>query len=245
MSRPYQSPRMIIRSHDPVRIRNRWIIAIVAGVLLLVGAFWLGNRYSNPPDFAKLRSSAISDVQSLKQAKAQLEIAAQEKANLTRGNQILQTANADLQQSLTTRDEEINRLRTDIGFYERLVGGSARQGLTLHEIRVRQATAERTWLFDITLLQNLKKGANINGTLVITIEGQSDGQLQTLGWKEVAAKNAEQPKFSFKYFQHVKGSFMLPLGFSPTRILLRANADTGEKLNQSVPWQDALKTGAQ
>jgi hypothetical protein len=169
-----------------------------------------------------------AQITSLKRDNADLKDEAeqlrQRVATLTRSDQISRDANRDLQGTLSERDEEIAGLRADVAFYERLVGSTGqRRGLNTHEVLFAPEDAG-TWHYTITLTQNLNRGAISKGTMRFAVEGVRAGKLASIKWDELLQKpGAPGQPFSFRYFQQLEGSVMLPAGFTPQRVRVQLN----------------------
>ena len=75
------------------------------------------------------------------------------------------------------------------------------------------------------------------GRLHFTVEGVRDGKLATVGWDELHQRSDVPPQdYSFRYFQQLKGSVMLPAGFTPQRV--RVSLDGGDvAVEQTLGWQ--------
>ena len=154
---------------------------------------------------------------------------------LKRSDDISHTANQQLQQDIESRDERIAALEADVSFYERLVGGTAqRQGLSVHSLQVGDL-GEGIYRFQVTLTQNLKKTQLSRGELRLSVEGTQEAKLSVLDW-DALLDTAEAPaaKFEFKYFQQVEGSFTLPAGFVPLRVMVYIRGEAGT-LERSIP----------
>ncbi len=160
-----------------------------------------------------------------------------------RAEQVSRAANADLQQSLRDRQEEIAGLRADLAFYSKLTDGRSKpEGLAVHGIHLLPGAAARVFNFSVTLTQTLKTGQVASGRVKVSIDGVTAGKLSTLAWSELAPnQDASGVPFSFKYFQQVAGAVMLPEGFTPNRIHVEADAggDMG-RADQDFAWADAL-----
>lgn len=228
-------PRFIVQHHDPGAARRRVLLFVLlwlATLLLAAGAGWFVAEIPvsgpDPVEFERLRTENGA----LKQRVAVLE----------RADQVDQVASSDLQQTLREREEEIAGLRTDLGFYSRLVGGGARrEGLAVHSVHVAAVKDSGAWNVVVTLTQNMKRSQNSEGRLQLAIEGVANGQLRNLAWSDLAASGdgAGLP-FSFKYFQRVSGTVMLPAGFSPNRIKVVAEATGGGgRVEQGFAWSEA------
>jgi hypothetical protein len=160
----------------------------------------------------------------LRAQQARIDELEQRAATLARSDQISRDANRDLQGTLAERDEEIAGLHADVAFYERLVGSTGqRRGLNAHEV-VFAPEAAGTGHYTITLTQNLNRGAISKGTMRFAVEGVRAGKLASIKWDELLQKpdSPGQP-FSFRYFQQLEGSVMLPAGFTPQRVRVQLN----------------------
>lgn len=243
MSTPVSpSSRFVIVPRKPAA---RFVL-VVAGVLWIFSialTAWITARHL-APDLGEVRSDNKRLEAALLTAEERLERQRQRIAVLRRSDQISRSANVELQGTVAEREEEIAALRADVGFYERLVGGSAqRQGLSVHSLSLAPV-GDGAWRYTVTLTQNLKKAKVSAGELALSVDGVKAGQLSTLDWPALLQdeKASAQP-FSFKYFQQLEGSVMLPEGFTPHRVRVRLRAD-GSVSERVFPWQSTLAAGA-
>jgi hypothetical protein len=232
--------RFVIVPHRP-RSRWRWLLAAAIWLGSVALAAWLAHRWSVPLLAESMdRLDELGDENLALQVK--LEEALQQNAVLGRAEQVSRDALGQLQASLAEREEEIAALRADVGFYERLVGGSARrQGLTVHSVRFRPEEGGE-WRYAVTLTQNLERSGLTRGELRLSIEGQRDGALATLDWPTLHQQDSTPGQaFEFRYFQQVEGSVMLPAGFVPQRVRVEVDRG-GSKIDHTVPWEDTQKS---
>jgi hypothetical protein len=231
-------PLLVVRSHDPAR---RWR-AIASAVLA-----WLVSVALAAAAVLMLRDhlSALGDAAAGAKVSRESADLRQRIAVLERSEQVARAANADLQQVLRDRQEQISALRADLGFYSRLTGSNARrEGLAVQALHLAAAAQARVYNFTITLTQNLRAGQLASGRARVGVVGIQSGKLATLAWSELASdQDREGLGFSFKYFQQLKGAVMLPEGFMPNRIHVEADAG-GEmgRAEQDFAWSDALTT---
>lgn len=170
----------------------------------------------------------------------QLEALQQRATTLARSDQISREANRELQSALAEREELVAGLRAEVAFYERFVGSTApRGGLAVHELQIRPGQG-RVWHFTTTLTQSMDRGRTNQGGLTMAIEGTRRGRLEQLGWSDLRQHDGAPPvEYSFKYFQQVEGDIVLPDGFTPARVTVRATPEGGPAVEQSFPWADA------
>jgi len=231
-------PLLVVRSHDP---SGRWRAVAFAVLAWLVSVALAAAAVVMLRDHFAAAGDAAAGAQVSREGTNLL----QRIAVLERSEQVARAANADLQQMLRDRQEQISALRADLGFYSRLTGSSTRrEGLAVQSVHLEAAPQARVYNFTITLTQNLKAGQLASGRARVGIVGIQGGKLATLAWNELASdQDREGLAFSFKYFQQLKGAVMLPEGFMPNRIHVDADAggDMG-RAEQDFAWSDALTT---
>jgi hypothetical protein len=188
---------------------------------------------------ARAEAHRTQSLEALEEIKQKLSIS-------ERSDQVSRSANDVLQEQLTSSEEEIASLRADLAFYQRLMGGKApRRGLTVQELALRRIGDGQGYELRATLTQNLRKGETTSGNAGIRIEGMLKDRLTSLVWDELAQRKPDQwPAFSFKYFQEIGASFVLPEGFTPNRVVLVVKSAQGDQFERSFPWEQALATGA-
>jgi hypothetical protein len=228
------TPSLVIRKHDPAQRRRAWFqLGLVwLGSLLIVGALvaYFTARGTQHEGVSRL-AAVDKETDALKSRIAVLE----------RSEQVAKAALADVQQSLREREEEVDGLRADLAFYGRLVGGSKREGLAVHVLRLRPVKNSQAWNVVATLTQNFKRGQDIKGRLTMSVEGVQGDKLTTLDWAALAQGQEKSGiEYGFKYFQQVGGTIMLPVGFVPNRVIVRADGE-GARVEQEFSWKDATK----
>jgi hypothetical protein len=234
-------PRFVIVPHRP-HIRVLLVAGLALWVLSLVGVYsWATMRAA--PGLSEAREGLALNTQRAARAEALVKQLRQNVATLRRSDQISRSANTELQASLAEREEEVSGLRADVAFYERLVGATGqRRGLSVHEAFFTPEEGG-TWRYTVTLTQNLNRGAISKGEARVSVEGVSDGRLRSLRWEDLLQKpGAPGQPFSFRYFQQLEGSVMLPEGFTPQRVRVQLRSD-GSTVDQAFPWQAEAPRG--
>ncbi|NII10844.1 DUF6776 family protein [Oleiagrimonas sp. C23AA] len=229
-------PRFVVRPADapPSRMRRgTWIAAwLLSLILVALLTAWLASGDSSLP--------VVGHGQ--RQLRAQNETLKQQLADLRQARTVDQVSMKHLQSALSDRDEQVNGLRADLAFYSRLVGGAQRDGVHLQRVTLAPVTgAQRAWNLGLTLTRNARKGGQVDGKVMLTVEGIDHGKLTTLDEKSLTG-NGQSPdlSFSFKYFQQLHGTLMLPAGFTPNRLKVSVQPRHGSAVEQTVSWADAL-----
>lgn len=220
----------------PTHWRGWLLIAAVAWLLSLALTWYVSSRQAAPSLRAVSHELADSG-KALDDQQALVKDLRQQVATLKRSDQISRNANTELQTTLTEREEEVSGLRADVDFYERLVGATGqKQGLRVHEARFA-AESGGTWHYTVTLTQNLNRGAISKGSMRFAVEGVRGGKLSTIKWDDLLQKpDAPAKPFSFRYFQQLEDSVMLPAGFTPQRVRVSLVAN-GNAVEQTFPWE--------
>ena len=226
----------------PTHWRGWLLIAAVAWLLSLALTWYVSSRQAAPSLRAVSHELADSG-KALDDQQALVKDLRQQVATLKRSDQISRNANIDLQSTLADREEEVSGLRADIDFYERLVGSTGqRTGLRVHEARFRPESGG-TWHYTVTLTQNLNRGAISKGVMRFAVDGVRGGKLATVKWDELLqTPNAPGKPFSFRYFQQLDDSVMLPPGFTPQHVRVSL-AGQGAAVDQTFNWDTRQAQG--
>lgn len=235
MSRSASHYRIV--PHRPGHGRLWMLLVVLAWGLSLLATWWLASRQA-APGLAAAQARARAGEQALKRERERVAGLQQRQATLERSDQISRAANVEIQNSLAERDEEIAGLRADVAFYERLVGStSQRKGLSVHTVEF-SPEAGGSWHYRAVLTQTLNRGAISKGQMSFEVEGVRAGKLVHIGWDALHQKQGVPAQaYSFRYFQQLEGSVILPAGFVPQRVKLSLRG--GDPVDQSFPWTRA------
>jgi len=222
--------KVVLRQPKPKKPWRLWLIVFALWLLSLLAVAGLAAMQFLPSPETDQEEAA----RQVTLLQAQLEELRQKQATLEASEQISRAANAEIQATLVERDEEIASLRANIAFYERLVGATAqRRPLSAYSVDFTPEAAG-SWHYNVMLTQNLNRGGVSRGQMRFSIEGVKDGKLSTLSWHELHQReNQPGQNFSFRYFQQLNGSIMLPEGFIPQRV--RISVSGGE--SQTFDWK--------
>ncbi|MEO8459798.1 MAG: DUF6776 family protein [Dokdonella sp.] len=222
----------IIRTLDVAARRRFWVLLVLGWLasILVAGAVGMAIS-SNTVD-----ASHGSETKVLKRENENLKA---ELAVSRRAEQVAKVAVEEVQRTVRDRQEEIAGLRADLAFYSRLVGGGRGEGLLVQGIKLSPVAGSRAWNFSATLTQSMTREQEIAGRLTLSVDGVRAGKLQTLNWETLLQKDSDNGvDYSFKYFQQVRGTIMLPEGFSPNRLHVQAEGD-GRRAERDFDWKEA------
>lgn len=236
-------PRLVVRSDD-VRQR-RWLAAglAVAWIASVALAWWLGGRNA-APDLAAIRDRAEGSTRAANELGSSMEVAQRRIAVLEQSDQVSRLANESLQKTLREREGDLAKLRDDVAFYQRLVGGETGRGLKVQELALRPIGRSNAYGFRVLLTRNAQAGETNRGAVTVRVSGAGGGKLMQLEWDRLQQETGATPLvYDFKYFQQLESSLILPVGFEPDRVVVRARASDGKTVEESFAWQAALESG--
>lgn len=238
-----ETTRYVIVPHRSGR-RILLLSALVAGWLGTLVLVWIATSLHAAPRVPGMKSDLSATRAELASVKSDLHGLIQRQATLERSDQISRAANRELQQALAEREEEISDLRANLAFYERVAGaaGQQRKGLNVHSVEFKAEEAG-TWRYQVVLTQNLQQGAVSTGKLRFAVDGVRDGKLTSIAWNDLHQNTAAPAQdYSFRYFQQLKGSVMLPAGFTPQRV--RVSLRGGKtSIDQALAWVHSSQNG--
>jgi len=242
MPAPVPSRFRIVPRDVAVRRRGTSLLLGLAWIASVGGVWWAAS-HTAAPRLALADAARGKAEREAKAAQSELNALRQRESTLARSDQISRAANAEVQEALAERDEEIAALRADIAFFERLVGStSQRKGLTVHVAEFAQE-AGGTWRYQIMLTQTMNRGAISQGQMRFTVEGVREGKLAAVQWDELhQQRSAPAQAYSFRYFQQLDGNVMLPPGFTPQRVKVSLHGEDAA-VEQALDWKTATAAG--
>lgn len=234
-----------IQQYRPWRHRLVSIIGLAAVLLGCGISYWLGvsiGRHSSEQagwelDVLKLKVTQLED----------------QKTQLLRRLAILQQSTSvefeaykEAKQNLTAMEAQIMKLNEELSFYKNIVSPSElKHGLHLQELQISKAKSKGGYLFRLVLTQVRGNGRIASGSVKIKISGEQNGKSVSYSLKDLSPKNVSDLSFSFKYFQRIEGSLVIPAGFAPSDLYIRINPKGMrlESFQRSYSWNKVLAGG--
>ena len=119
--------------------------------------------------------------------------------------------------------DEVLELKEELAFYRGIVGSSNElKGLQIQSLKLEKNGENNSYHFKLILTQFIKGTRQIKGNVRLSVTGMLKGWQKELMHDEVLMQTSRKLKFRFKYFQEIEGDFVLPEGFVPMNIKLRA-----------------------
>ena len=180
--------------------------------------------------------------QELEKSVARVKVMEQEIADLQVGEVIDTEANEQVRITNESLQGQIARLTEEINFYKGImVPNAAEKGLRIERVNISPYTGSQA-RYSILLTQVVDKHNFVQGNVKISIKGVKDSQQVTYKLSELDDKKQDSVRFRFRYFQEIKGEFVIPAGFSPSEIkVIALSAGSGsQKIERSFSWPNKL-----
>lgn len=230
-----EEQRLVVRLHDPRRLRK--LLALVAVVALVagVGLFRWGHYAGGGAG-----SRAEQRVAELSAETARLEGEVGElRDQLARAQTTLEVDRQALDQlkaSLAESEARVAALNEELQFYRRIVvPPEGRTGLRVQTFEIVPGDLDRSYRLRLLLVQNPQRSGRASGTVDANLYGTLDGAEASLALPQLAA---DPVPYEFLYFQDVELEVILPAGFVPetAEISLRPGR-RGRTIVNSFPWE--------
>jgi hypothetical protein len=206
------APKMTVQTH--VAWYWRWLGMLVFLSLALALAAWM---YDTGRRFAGFDRSELQEQYArLRDSMARLESEAARLRSIANASEsrlkIEQTAQSQLAAQVKTLEDENNRLREDLAFFENLVPAERRgEKVSIHRFKVERDVLPGEYRYRLLVLQGGKLDREFHGSLQLVVEMQQDGKDATIVIPD-SSDNSATYKLNFKYFRRVEGTFRVPAG---------------------------------
>jgi len=223
-------------------------LRVMAAVLCAMGLVYATYRltlYLAVPELSAAKARIKTQKAEIRSLTSHLETARNRRLVAEQEANVVRQANQLLRETESNRQAELNRLQTELDFFQRLSGTSGTQsGLAIYKLELEPTGSERVFHFVLTLTQNLRRSAIISGNVRIDVKGTLNNRLLSLPWSQVTDGSQPEPAFRFKYFQQLEGYLELPEQFQPSQLLVSLEVKGQNKLlSRSFDWKALTATG--
>jgi hypothetical protein len=232
------APKMTVKTH--LAWYWRWLGMLVFLSLSLALAAWMydaGRRFAGfdqgelQNEFTRLRES----MERLESEAANLRSIANASESRLK---IEQTAQAQLAGQVKALEDENNRLKEDLAFFENLVPSERRsEKVSIQRFKVAREVLPGEYRYRLLVLQGGKLDREFHGSLQLVVEMQQEGRDATIVIPETTESGGGNAfKLNFKYFRRVEGTFRVPAGAKVRTIQARIleNGSSEARASQNV-----------
>ncbi len=237
-----RSKHVVVKHHHPLK-KSLWYFVIV--VILLASGWWLFDYGRSRAGFESSQASEERDrlrdrIEQLEDEAAALRA---QKAIHERAREIDRHAYDQIDNSLKEQQNELLELKEQVIFYRGIVGSSDQvRGLQILSFRLEDNSGERNFRYRLILNQLEKSNRVIKGRVRLTLIGLQDDAQVELSHAQFSKQGGKGELFRFKYFQELDGDIVLPEGFVPLRIKVKASS-SGKKpksIERIYSWSELM-----
>lgn len=236
--------RKSIKTPRIVQTNNglRWFAVFSLGAML-GAAVWFGFDYGR--EWAGLAAGESSkSVRRLRQAVDELEGErdglSSRVAALERASQIDREATRMAQLDLKNAQDEVEELEKEVEFLRNLVEDGATGALRIKDFKLSPTEHERTFSYRMTVTQIKEDFGWTRGAVGLKINGMLEGQAKVLDMQDLSegVDEFKPHKIKFRHFQHLKGTLVLPEGFSPDNVTVEVKPSVKKlaPLSEAYDW---------
>lgn len=228
--------RLVVRLHDPRRLRLVLVLGVVLALLLGFGLYELGQRAGGHSVFAsdERRQALRAEVARLR---AELQQLQDHLARVETSREVDHQAHLRLQQSLAQSEIRVAELHDELEFYRRIVVPPEGQtGLRVQSFEAQGASLRNGYRLKLLLVQSPQRSGRAKGQLELSLRGTLHGEEASLRLEQLAA---EPQPYEFLYFQDMDLDIVLPEGFEPetAEIELKPAQRNARTVVASFSWE--------
>ena len=215
------APRVAVRTHVPWYWRA---LVLAAGGGVMIGIGWLtydlGRQYAGFDNSEAQREiEHLQDLNSKLQdenAKLGTAVAAAE-----RQLQIGIAMHGNLSGQISTLTDENALLKEDLAFFQTLMAsGGDPGGISVNRFRVQPDVLPGEYRYRVLIAQSRQRVTDFRGRLQFIVDLDRDGKSEVMSIPN-GETEAQAYNLSFKFYQRVEGTFLVPLGAVIRKVQVR------------------------
>ena len=203
------APKMTVRTH--LAWYWRWTAMVLLASISLALAAWI---YDAGMRFAGFdRSESEQEVKMLRESVIRLEAETEKLQAVSNASEsrlkIEQSVQSQLAAQVKVLDEENQRLKEDLAFFENL--GPSKNKLSINRFSVRKDVLPGEYRYRLlVLLGGGGRDHQFQGSLQLVINMQAQGRNGMIVLPDPSQPENPSFRLNFKYFQRVEGTFKMP-----------------------------------
>lgn len=226
----------------PYRRWRRTLVSISIIFSLLVVAF--GGYFYGRLEAAREHSITNADNErlslGLREAQSEVSSLRSELTIAGRSNLVDQLATEEVQSTVSALRQRIAQLEQDVSFYRQVMSPDSDElGLIIAEFDVTPLDGVGHFHYKAVFRQAGAGDRVLEGAVQIAIAGHLDEQRQVLSLTSILPVDRTfDPALQFRYFQNLEGEFILPEGFVPEQVEVKAESSkpTAIKVEKIFSW---------
>jgi hypothetical protein len=160
-------------------------------------------------------------------------------AELEMARRLDRDAYGQIESTLGDLQSQLSRQSDDLAFYRSIVSPvDGIQGLRIQRFEVLPGEEPRQVQLKLTLVQAMRHESVVSGLAQITLLGMKDDAPARFSVGELLGKPRAQLPFSFRYFQTIEQTVVLPAGFQAFETDVEVHSSKlRTPVRQTFPWK--------
>lgn len=241
MSRPQiQIPKpVLVMQEASTRRRLLWQIGVA--LFLAVALVALGYGLANRQQVLAYVSGEETLRGQVKQLERELKDARQELVLHQTAVEVSQQAQNSIRQELKSYHAQVAELDASVEFYKSIMSPeSSELGLRVDNVAIVAAEAPQEYSIKLMIGQFGGDHTPVQGRVLLSVKGEQQGKSVTLD-NAAVLKQESDLRFSFRYFQELKGSLALPEDFEPRQVQVQVVPNSRQLKNVEHQFDWSVK----
>lgn len=239
MTETIRSRSLIVRAHAPWRrVVLVSVLALLVALVLYVVYEW--GRYDAGYDRLAVGQQRVESdvaVQRLEKANRELRTRLAELDTVRLGRAREQS---ELARTIGDLQAQVARQAQELAFYQGIVeqNSTPALGVKLQQPRISTGRVAGRYRVRIALVRAGRPDDVVNGTIRLSVDGNSAGTSKTLNMSELMPDRQRELPINFRYFENFDQEIALPSGFEAERLTieLRSSRKGVTPLTQTFLW---------
>ncbi|SDT16104.1 hypothetical protein SAMN05216198_3839 [Halopseudomonas litoralis] len=223
----------------PVSRRRKLLVWVLFAGLPLCG--WLGWT-------AAMNSSQMQDYQRLQQERSGIQTELEETRlrhqQLEVDLLVARQSASDGQQTIDDLEQQLFRLQQDLAQYQGALAPNAMNpGVRFQAFELQATDVPGVFRYKVMVSRVGNESDTVQASLTVSVQGKLEGKDTRVSLSELTGGRISALELNFRYFQVVPANgndaeLMLPVGFVPESVHLRAEQDGKLLLEQTMEWTE-------
>lgn len=229
-------PILVLQNSDTQRRRLVWRMVLLTLIAMLLVA--LGYGLANRQQVLSYVNGEETLRGQVKQLQRELEEARHELVLHETAVEVSQQAQNSIRQELKAYHTQMAELEETVEFYKSIMSPeSTGKGLRADSVILLPAGPPQEYNMVLTLGQFGGEHTTVQGNVAVSVKGEQGGETRVLEQSLVLDEGAST-RFSFRYYQELKGRLVLPEDFEPQQLQVQVIPDSRQLKNteHSFDW---------
>jgi hypothetical protein len=215
-------PRVAVRTELPWPLRAALaLLGVALAVAAGAGGYYLG-RQAGGPTLEELGAQLERTQAQLASATSERDRQSAAAVNWENQLKVERSTQEQVRIQLKQLENENARLKADLGFFESLLPTeAAAKGVVIRSFRVQPDVEPNSLRYRLLVQQSGRPDRDFVGDVSLTVNLQQDGRPSVLELPDPALPKAGPAALSFRHYQRIEGSFVVPDGATVRSVLVR------------------------